>query len=165
MITGKAIDIVAYLMTADKEKLFDLEEHKEKRARSLDSNAYFHVLVGKLAQAQTPPISKAKMKNMLIADYGQAQYIDGVPMVYKTNAPPEYMDELEYIHVKCVRIEVENGHDVYFYRVNRPTHTYNSVEMSKLIDGTVQEARNVGVEVASPDELKHMAALWNSKNK
>ena len=163
MITGKAIDIVAYLMNADKDKLFDLKEHKEARARSLDSNAYFHVLVDKLAQAQTPPISKACMKNMLIADYGQAQYIDDVPMIYKTNAPPEYMGELEYIHTKCVRVEVENGRNVYFYRVNRGTHTYNTAEMSKLIDGTVQECKNVGIETATPDELAYMAQLWADK--
>ena len=71
MITGKPDDIVMYLMHADKDKVFDLTEHKERRSR--DSNAYFHVLVGKLAQAQTPPISKACMKNMLVADYGQPQ--------------------------------------------------------------------------------------------
>lgn len=163
MITGKADDIVLYLMHADKEKLFDLKEHKEKRSR--DSNAYFHVLVGKLAQAQTPPISVACMKNMLIADYGQPQLIDDVPMIYKTNAPPEYMQELEHIHTKLVRIEVEKGANVYFYRVNRPTHTYNTAEMSKLIDGTVQECKNVGIETATPAELAHMAQLWEQNKK
>lgn len=158
MITGKPDDLVLYLMHADKDKVFDLTEHKERRSR--DSNAYFHVLVGKLAQAQTPPISKACMKNTLIADYGQAQLIDGVPMIYKTNAPPEYMQELEYIHTKLIRIEIEKGANVYFYRVNRPTHTYNTAEMAKLIEGTCQECRNVGVEYATPDELAQMAKLW-----
>lgn len=158
MITGNALEIVAYLMTADKEKLFDLKEHKKTRSR--DSNAYFHVLVGKLAQAQTPPISKACMKNMLIADYGQPQLIDGVPMIYKTNAPPEYMQDLEYIHTKLVRIEEEKGANVYFYRVNRGTHTYDTAEMAKLIDGTMQECKNVGIETATPEELARMAQLW-----
>ena len=92
-ITGKAIDIVAYFMSdnADKNALYDLELHQEKKKRSLDSNAYFHVLVGKLAQAQTPPISKARCKNMLIADYGQEEYIDGQIVVLKSNLPPEKM--------------------------------------------------------------------------
>lgn len=160
MITGRAKDIVAYLMDADKEKLFDLEEHKEKKPRSLDSNAYFHVLVGKLAQALTPPISKAECKNMLIADYGQPEMLDDEIMIYKTNAPPSYMQKLEYIHTKLIKVSVENDKNVYFYRVNRGTHTYNSAEMSKLIDGTVQECKAVGVETATPDELAHMAALW-----
>ena len=164
MITGTAKDIVAYLMDADKEKLFDLEEHKEKKQRSLDSNAYFHVLVGKLAQALTPPLSKAACKNMLIADYGQPELDDsGAMIIYKTNAPPSYMEEQEHIHTKLIKVTIENDKNVYFYRVNRGTHTYNSAEMSKLIDGTVQECKNVGVETATFDELQHMKMLWKQK--
>lgn len=164
MITGTAKDIINYLLDADKEKLFDLDEHKEKKPRSLDSNAYFHVLVGKLAQALTPPISKAACKNMMIADYGQPEIDDdGEVIIYKTNAPPSYMEDQEHIHTKLVKVTVENDKNVYFYRVNRGTHTYNSAEMSKLIDGTVQECKNVGIETATPDELAHMAALWAQK--
>lgn len=161
MIIGKALEIVAYLMDADKTKVFELTEHKERRSR--DSNAYFHVLCDKLAQAQTPPISKAEMKNILIADYGQSQYIDGAPMIYKTNAPPEYMIKLEHIHTKLIKVEVEKGQNVYFYRVNRGSSTYNTAEMSKLIEGTVQECRNVGIETATPEELARMAQLWAEK--
>lgn len=160
MITGKAKEIINFLIDADKETVFDLEEHKEKKPRSLDSNAYFHVLVGKLAQALSPPISKAACKNMLIADYGQPEIIDGEVMIYKTNAPPSFMEEQEFLHTKLIKVTVENDKNVYFYRVSRGTHTYNSAEMSKLIDGTVQECRNVGVETATPDQLAHMAALW-----
>ena len=164
MITGTAKDIINYLLDADKEKLFDLDEHKEKKPRSLDSNAYFHVLVGKLAQALTPPISKAACKNMMIADYGQPEIDDnGEVIIYKTNAPPSYMEDQEHIHTKLIKVTVENDKNVYFYRVNRGTHTYNSAEMSKLIDGTVQECKNVGIETATPDELAHMAALWAQK--
>lgn len=166
MITGKAKDIAAYLLDlkdADKDKVFELKEHKERRSR--EANSYFHVLVEKLAQAQNPPVSIPYMKNMLIADYGQAQYIDGVQMIYKTNAPPEYMMELEHIHTKLIRIEVEKGANVYFYRVNRGTHTYNTAEMSMLISGTCEECRNVGVEYATPDEIAYMLHLWAEKQK
>lgn len=161
-ITGKAIDIVTFLMgdNADKNALYDLELHQEKKHRSLDSNSYFHVLVGKLAQAQKPPISKARCKNMLIADYGQEEYIDGQIVVLKSNLPPEKMCNVEYLHTSCVRISEENGKEVYFYKVYRGTHTYDSKEMAKLIDGTIQECKNVGIETATPDELARMQQLW-----
>lgn len=160
--TGKALDIVTFLMgdNIDKQKLYDLSPHKEKRNRSLDANAYFHVLCGKLAQAMHPPISKARCKNKLIADYGQEEFIDGQIVVLKSNLPPDKMCNVEYLHTDCVRITEENGKEVYFYKVFRGTHTYNSWEMAKLIDGTIQECKNVGIETATPDELARMQQLW-----
>lgn len=161
-ITGKAIDIVAFLMSdgADKNAVYDLTLHQEKKHRSLDANAYFHVLVGKLAQAQTPPISKARCKNKLIADYGQEEYIDGQMVVIKSNLPPEKMCNVEYLHTDCVKITEENGKEVYFYKVYRGTHTYDSKEMAKLIDGTIQECKNVGIDTATPEEIARMEQLW-----
>ena len=126
----------------------------------MDSNAYFHVLVGKLAQALNPPISKARCKNMLIADYGQEEYIDGQIVVIKSNLPPEKMLDIEYLHTSCVRISQENGKEVYFYKVYRGSHTYDSKEFSKLLEGTIQECRQVGIETATPEELARMNQLW-----
>ena len=161
-LIGTALEIVTYLMGdgIDKKALYELNLHKEKKIRSLDSNAYFHVLVGKLAQAQTPPISKARCKNMLIADYGQEEYLDDEIVVIKSNLPPDKMCNIEYLHTSCVRIAQENDKEVYFYKVYRGTHTYNTKEMAKLIDGTIQECKNVGIETATPVELARMQQLW-----
>lgn len=162
---GTALDVVAFLMgdKADKKALYELSLHQERRHRSLDSNAYFHVLVGKLAQALNPPISKARCKNMLIADYGQEEYIDGQIVVIKSNLPPEKMLDIEYLHTSCVRISQENGKEVYFYKVYRGSHTYDSKEFSKLLEGTIQECRQVGIQTATPEELAKMNQLWEQK--
>jgi hypothetical protein len=161
---AKTKELVIWLLQQD-DKEWEIEEYKEKKHRSLDSNAYFHVLVGKLAQAQTPPISKARCKNMLIADYGQEEYIDGQIVVLKSNLPPEKMCNVEYLHTSCVKISEENGKEVYFYKVYRGTHTYDTKEMAKLIDGTIQECKNVGIETATSDEIAHMQMLWENKIK
>lgn len=161
MITGKANTLVMYLMQADREKIWDLTEHKENKKRSLDSNAYFHVLCDKLRQKLN--ISMARCKNHLIADYGQIEYIDEEPMIYKTNAPEDYMMELETIHTKCIKVSEENGHPIFFYRIYRGTHTYNTEEMAKLIKGTVEECKAQDIETATPEELAHMQALWEQK--
>lgn len=161
MITGKANALVMYLMQADREKIWDLTEHKENKKRSLDSNAYFHVLCDKLRQKLN--ISMARCKNHLIADYGQIEYIDQEPMIYKTNAPEDYMMELETIHTKCVKVSEENGHPIFFYRIYRGTSTYNTAEMAKLIKGTVEECKAQDIETATPEELAHMQALWEQK--
>ena len=161
-ITGTALDIVTFLMgdAADKKAVYDLSLHQERRHRSLDSNAYFHVLVGKMAQAMNPPISKARCKNMMIADYGQEEFIDGQIVVIKSNLPPEKMLDIEYLHTSCVRIAEENGREVYFYKVFRGSHTYDSKEMAKLIEGTIQECKNMGIETATPAEIARMQELY-----
>lgn len=123
--------------------------------RSLDANAYFHVLVSKIADALT--ISKAKAKNVLICKYGQPQLLpDGSIMVYKTNAPEEFMWEQESIHAIPVKYEEKAT----FYKIYRGSHTYDTKEMSVLIDGTVADAKELGIETVTPTELAEMKERW-----
>lgn len=159
-MTGNAKEIVAFLMEQeDKNKLWDLVEHKEKR--SLDANAYFHVLCDKLRQKLG--MSMARCKNHLIASYGQIEYVGDEPMIYKTNAPEEYMMELEILHTKCVKVVQENQRNIYFYRVYRGSHTYNSAEFNLLLKGTIEECKLQDIETATPDEIARMVHLWETK--
>lgn len=142
----------------DKLKSYDKLKIKAVRytqRRSLDANAYFHVLVGKIADTLT--ISKAKAKNVLICKYGQPQLLpDGNIMIYKTNAPEEFMWEQESIHAIPVRYEEKAT----FYKIYRGSHTYDTKEMSVLIDGTVADAKELGIETITPTELKEMKERW-----
>ena len=160
-MTGTASQIAVWLMEQeDRTALYDIDRHREKR--SLDSNAYFHVLCDKLRQKLG--MSMSRCKNHLIADYGQIEYLaEGEPLIYKTNAPEERMMELETPHTKCIKVSEENGRQVFFYRVYRGSHTYNSAEMAQLIDGTVAECKEQGIETATPMELARMAALWEKR--
>lgn len=128
-------------------------QYREKRSN--DANACFHVLVGKIAEALT--ISKAKAKNILICKYGQPQLLpDGDIMIYKTNAPEDYMLELETLH--CIPVKYSD--DATFYKIYRGSHTYDTKEMSLLIDGTVADAKELGIETLPPDELRMMKERW-----
>ncbi len=142
----------------DKLKSYDklkIKAVKYTQRRSLDANAYFHVLVGKIADALT--ISKAKAKNVLICKYGQPQLLPaGDIMVYKTNAPEEFMWEQESIHAIPVKYEEKAT----FYRIYRGSHTYDTKEMSVLIDGTVADAKELGIETATPAEIAEMKERW-----
>ena len=162
-MTGSTQEVIMYLFDMDKSIIWDIEPHKENKRRSLNANAYFHVLVQKLAQAQKPPISLAKCKNMMIADYGQPEYIEGQQAIIKSNIPPSKMCELEYLHTSLVKISEENGNEVYFYRLYRGSHKYNTHEMQTLIAGLVQECENVGIQTESPDEIEKMIKLWGAR--
>lgn len=163
-MTGNTQQVLMWLFDMDKDAVWDIEPHKEHKGRSLNANSYFHVLVQKLAQAQNPPISLAKCKNMMIAAYGQPEYIDGQQAIIKSNVPQEKMQEIEYLHTALVKISEENGTECYFYRIYRGTHTYNNIEMQKLIEGVVQECKDAGIETATPAEIAKMIDVWGLKN-
>ncbi len=130
-----------------------------RKKRSLDSNAYFHVLCDKLRQ--TLGISMAAMKNDLITTYGQIWYMDdGQAFIYKTNATPEFIREREEIHLELIKIG-EDG--AYWYRAYRGSHTYNTEEMARLIQGTVMECKDHGIETATPEEIERMQRLWEGR--
>lgn len=139
------------MLPVDTEIDIDIKEHKEKR--SLNANAYFHKLVDELRQKLK--ISFAACKNHLITSYGQLEYIDDVPAVIKTNIEPERMREIETLHCMPIAVkEVEEG--AYWYRLYRGTHTYDSREMAMLIDGTIEECKEQGIETMTPNELERL---------
>lgn len=137
----------------------DITAKKHKKKRSLDANAYFHVLVGKIADKLR--ISKTHCKNILIGRYGQQDFLEnGQPIVIKSNVSVEKMLEQEFLHTVPCGTKSENGIEVVFYKVFRGSHTYDTKEMSILIDGTVQEAKDMGIETIPPEELERMVSKW-----
>ena len=144
-----------------KGKLLDIKLTQHREKRSLDANAYFHVLVDKI-RGKTG-YSFSRVKNELITSYGQIEYIDGQQVIIKTNIQPDQMAEQETLHCKPIRVEIQNDNEITFYRVYRGSHTYNTAEMSKLIDGTVQEAKNLGIETMTPAQIERIMSLWERK--
>ena len=128
-----------------------VEVKKKQKRRSLSANAYFHVLVGKLADKLQ--ISFSECKNMLITSYGQIEYLGDEPAIIKTNIPYEVMSQNELLHAKPIHVE---DTDAYWYRLYRGTHTYDAVEMGKLIDGTIEECKLQDIETMTPDELMRL---------
>ena len=143
------------------EKLsIEIKPYREKR--SLNANAYFHVLCGKIADKLS--MSKYRCKNILIGRYGQPDLLDnGSQAILKTNIPTSQMLEQETLHCMPCGSKEENGIEITFYRVYRGSHTYNTEEMSILIDGTVQEAKDLGIETMTPDQIEEMKQKWKVK--
>ena len=141
---------------SDMEGELDIQIKQYKKKRSLDANAYFHVLVGKIADEVRS--SKTEVKNWLLGDYGQREIDEHGPVVIAA-APDIDMMKREDIHCKLT------GYDGKYrlWSVIRPTHTYDRHEMAVLIDGAVQEAKNVGVETLTPLEIERMMKAWERR--
>lgn len=135
----------------------EIKRHREKR--SLSANAYFHVLVNKIAAVQK--ISDDEVKRSLVLDYGAlAKDADGVTVGFKLPASVDVNNI--YPYAKCFDTRTENGKDFNCYLVYKHTHELDTAEMSRLIDGTVTEAKELGIETATPEELAKMKSLWAS---
>ena len=130
------------------------------KKRSLNANAYFHLLVGKIAEKNHT--SKARCKNLLLARYGQEEMIDGKRYVISVDSSIPIC-EREDIHCKAIGYGWVNEKEFTHYCVLRPTHEYDSAEMAHLIDGTVEEAKELGISVITPNELEHMKSLWKGE--
>lgn len=139
-----------------------VELKKYRAKRSLDANAYFHVLVGKIADA----IGRSRhfVKNDLIGKYGQPEIIDGKNAYLTTQIQPEKMQEQEALHTILVSTNAKGNLLFFNYMVMRGSHTYDTKEMARLIEGTVQEAKDLGIETLTPAEIERMELQWIAKN-
>ena len=138
------------LKTQDRSKVLDLsvKEHREKR--SLDANAYFHVLLSKIAEKQNIGLEDVKKK--LVEDYGTVAFVARIP----ADA------DLESIYKYSKLIGESKGtskpcNDWYIFK---PTHELNTKEMARRIDGVIQEAKQLDIETKTPKELAEMMSLW-----
>ena len=157
LITGTPEEIVKWLFTQDRDKVFTISEFRRKR--SLSANAYFHVLVDKIAEKMR--LSHTEVHNMMIADWGRVdEELSTIIMD----------DEIPWEKVKAIHLRptthtqvLDNGKLYRVYLVMRGSHTYNSLEMAHLIDGTVQEAKKQGIETLPPQELERLKQAWDVK--
>lgn len=122
-----------------------------KRKRSRDANAYFHVLCSKIAEKTR--LSMDSVKNNLVINYGTALYQVDIP-----NGA-----DIKQFWPYSRFIGEHDGKSQYL--LYKQTHTLNSAEMTRLIEGTVSEAKLLGIQTATPQELAHMQALWDKSHK
>ena len=149
----------AYEELKDCEKL-SLEIKRYRRKRSLDANAYYWVLLTKLANAMQT--SNPEMHNRMLIHYGQPEIIEG-KAIYMTipdteEAERKVLNATDY-HLQPTS-QVREGVDGVMYRTYkllRGSHTYDTAEMARLIDGLVTSCKEAGIpdaEIASPDEKR-----------
>lgn len=159
--TGKPLDIVTFLMGdgVDKETLYDLSPHKDVKRRSLSANNYFYLLCTKIAEKLR--ISLNEVHNQMLSRYGYPEFIDD-KVVYFILPDKIDVNKLEGVHLKPTsKTQVlDNGDLNRVYLVMRGSHTFNSSEMARLIDGVISEAKELGIETITVTEKDKMLEQW-----
>ena len=129
---------------------------KYKQKRSLDANAYAWVLMTKIANHPDISSSKEDVYEQMLQKYGTL-----------------YEDEDGYITItvkKSVDMSKVDGHWKFIkdngkfasYLMIKGSSEYDTVEMSHFIDRIVEEAKELGIETATPDELERMKQEWGT---
>nr|DAQ50756.1 MAG TPA: NinB protein [Caudoviricetes sp.] len=129
---------------------------KYKQKRSLDANAYAWVLMTKIANHPDISSSKEDVYEQMLQKYGTL-----------------YEDEDGYITItvkKSVDMSKVDGHWKFIkdngkfasYLMIKGSSEYDTAEMSHFIDRIVEEAKELGIETATPDELERMKQEWGT---
>lgn len=131
----------------------EIKEYRPKR--SLDANGLYWKTLTELAQ--TLKTSNAELHNIMLRRYGQVEDYGG-QLVYvvlpDTPEAAKKADCAETYHLKPTS-ETRQGKDGNLYRTYillRGSSTYNSAEMSRLIDGLISECKEVGLDILTERE-------------
>lgn len=161
-MTGNKLQIIKLVESEPLDKLWDIKEHKAKR--SLNQNSYYWALLAKVAEKSS--ISRNRCHNEMLASYGQDEYVDD-RLVYVTIPDNEKAEreamEAETYHLRPTS-SVMDGNDGMLYRVwvmLRGSHTYNTAEMRRLLEGMIDEAKQLGIETLPEEELEMLYAQAN----
>ena len=151
-----------------KEKALRRTAKQWREKRSLDANSYYWVLIGKLSEAMH--ISKPRCHNLMLRRYGQNMTIDGHGAYIRipdTEKAEEMALEASEYHIRPTS-QVVTGNDGVNYRTYimlMGSSQYDTAEMSRLIDGLVDECKALGIETLPPDELARMMADYEANRR
>lgn len=134
----------------------EIKKHREKRSKS--ANAYFHVLVNKIAAERGG--SEDAVKESLVVQYGAlAKDEDGLTVGFKLPASVDV--GTIYPYVKCFDTREEGGKLFKCYLVYKQTRFMDSKEMARLIDGAIEVAKELGIETDTPEQLARYKEEWS----
>lgn len=150
-MVGKADEVIKWLLNQDREKLFEIKPYRQKR--SLNANAYAWVLINEMANRLRT--SKDEVYQEMLKRYGQSKVISVLSEI-DISRFVKYYEEIGKGHVE--------GKEFTHYRCFIGSSEYDSREMAILIDGIVDEAKELGIDTLPTTAVERMKALWQGQN-
>lgn len=135
---------------------------KRRGKRSLNANNYHWMLCEQIAKILK--VSKYEVHNQLMIDYGTDWLDDsGRPVYVLMKDDDKYLRKETEHYRPTDAVEDRKGTMYRWFVLLLPSHLMSTKEMSELIDGTVSEAKELGIDTRTPDEIDRMKALWSSE--
>jgi len=151
MLTLRLSDNVTaqYDELIDKDLDISIKVHRGKR--SLNANAFLWLLCNELGNKLR--LSKEEIYLNSLRHYGQSEIVSVISTA-NVKGIFKYYDELGQGEV--------NGKAFTHYKVYKGSSEYDTSEMSILLDGVVEEAKEQGIQVLSASEIDLLKREWNN---
>lgn len=129
-----------------------------REKRSLDANAYFWVLADKLAEKLNS--TKEEVYKNYIKDIGgnsgivcvEDKAVDKLCEVWESRGIGYQTDVFPSKLKGCTNVVLYYG-----------SSTYDTKQMSRLIDFVVEDCKEQGIETKTPDEIENLKSLWKGE--
>lgn len=138
-----------------RKRTYTCEVREYRKKRTLDANAYFWTLCGKLAEAtnqRKEDIYRDSIRNIggntetvCVKDCAVEKLQKG----WSHNGLGWVTDTMPSKLRGCVNVILYYG-----------SSTYDTAQMSRLIDNIVQDCKAVGIETMTPEELARLVEAW-----
>lgn len=147
--TGKIEKFLPLLFRLDKDTVYDVKIDKHREKRSLNANAYLWKLVTEIGNVLNK--SKEEVYLQMLIDYGQSEMVSILSEI----------DVKGYFkYYKLAGTSILNGKEFNHYKIYKGSSEYDTKEMSILLEGVVQEAKNLGIKTKDDVELERLIKEW-----
>ncbi len=147
--TGKIEKFLPLIFRLDKDIVYDVKIDKHREKRSLNANAYLWKLVTEIGNILNK--SKEEVYLQMLIDYGQSEMVS-------------ILSEIEvkgyFKYYKLAGTSILNGKEFNHYKIYKGSSEYDTKEMSILLNGVVQEAKNLGIKTKDDIELERLVEEW-----
>ena len=147
--TGKIEKFLPLIFRLDKDTVYDVKIDKHREKRSLNANAYLWKLVTEIGNVLNK--SKEAVYLQMLIDYGQSEMVSILSEI----------DVKGYFkYYKLAGTSILNGKEFNHYKIYKGSSEYDTKEMSILLNGVVQEAKNLGIKTKDDIELERLIKEW-----
>lgn len=147
--TGKIEKFLPLIFRLDKDTVYDVKIDKHREKRSLNANAYLWKLVTEIGDILNK--SKEEVYLQMLIDYGQSEMVSILSEI----------DVKGYFkYYKLAGTSILNGKEFNHYKIYKGSSEYDTKEMSILLNGVVQEAKNLGIKTKEDYELEKLIEEW-----
>lgn len=147
--TGKIDKFLPLIFRLDKDTVYDVKIDKHREKRSLNANAYLWKLVTEIGNVLNK--SKEEVYLQMLIDYGQSEMVSILS---------EIDVKCYFKYYKLAGTSILNGKEFNHYKIYKGSSEYDTKEMSILLEGVVQEAKNLGIKTKDDIELERLIKEW-----
>ena len=134
--------------------VYDVKIEKHKKNKTLDQNAYAWKLMNEIGNVLRK--SKDEVYFEMLKSYGQISEISMLSSI----DPSGYF---KYYDISSKRLF--NNKEFTIYRIYKGISEYDTREMSIFIDGVIQEAKQLGIQTLTPNQLLELKSMEDSNDK